>query len=139
MVEKPRRSILGSNTQLANPAGIQLDGLGRLVVSNTGTVSVAPSITIYASSTITAGGNVAPVAQISGSNTGFSTPMQIVVDTLGTGTLYLADATAAKVAVYANLNTATGNINTAPNRSISGAGTGLTAGGPTGVAVDNTR
>jgi hypothetical protein len=135
----PTRSITGSNTQLANPAGIQLDGLGRLVVSNVGTVSVAPSITIYPSSAITAGGNVAPAARISGSNTGFATPMQIVVDTLGTGTLYLADANAAKVAVYANLNTATGNINTAPNRSISGASTGLTAGGPSGVALDNTR
>jgi sugar lactone lactonase YvrE len=135
----PTRSILGSNTQLANPAGIQFDGVGRLVVSNTGTLSVAPSITIYPSSAITAGGNVAPVAQISGSNTGFGTPMQIVVDPSGTGTAYLADSNAAKVAVYANLNTATGNINAAPNRSISGASTGFTAGGPVGVALDNTR
>lgn len=135
----PTRSILGSNTQLGNPAGIQLDGLGRLVVSNTGSASVAAGITIYPSSAIIAGGNVAPVARISGSNTGFATPMQIVVDTLGTGTLYLADANAAKVAVYANINTATGNINLAPNRSISGASTGFTAGGPVGVAVDNTR
>jgi len=135
----PSRSITGSNTQLANPAGIQFDGVGRLVVSNTGTVSLPPSITIYPASAITAGGNPAPVAQISGSNTGFSSPMQIVVDTSGTGTLYLADAGAAKVAVYANLNTATGNINAAPNRSITGASTGLTAGGPAGVAIDNTR
>jgi len=135
----PSRSIGGSNTQLANPAGIQLDGQGRLVVSNTGTVSLPPSITIYPASAITAGGNPAPVAQISGSNTGFSSPMQIAVDTSGTGTLYLADAGAAKIAVYANLNTATGNINAAPNRSITGASTGLTAGGPAGVAIDNTR
>jgi sugar lactone lactonase YvrE len=135
----PSRSITGSNTQLANPAGIQLDGLGRLVVSNTGTQSLPPSITIYPASAITAGGNPAPVAQISGSNTGFSSPMQIAVDTFGTGTVYLADANAAKVAVYTNLNTATGNINAAPNRSITGASTGLTAGGPAGVAVDNTR
>jgi len=135
----PSRSIGGSNTQLANPAGIQFDGVGRLVVSNTGTVSLPPSITIYPASAITAGGNPAPVAQISGSNTGFSSPMQIAVDTSGTGTLYLADAGAAKVAVYANLNTATGNINAAPNRSIIGASTGLTAGGPAGVAIDHTR
>lgn len=135
----PTRSITGSNTQLANPAGIQLDGLGRLVVSNTGTLSVASGITIYPSSAITGGGNVAPVARISGSNTGFASPMQIVVDTLGTGTLYLADATSAKVAMYTNLNNATGTINAAPNRSITGASTGLTAGGPAGVALDNTR
>lgn len=135
----PSRSITGSNTQLANPAGIQLDGQGRLVVSNTGTLSLPPSITIYAASTITGGVNPAPVAQISGSNTGFATPMQIVVDPSGTGTAYLADATAARVAVYANFNTATGNINAAPNRSISGASAGFTAGGPVGVALDNTR
>ena len=135
----PSRSIAGANTQLGNPDGIQLDGQGRLVVSNFGSVSAPPSITIYPSSAITAGGNVAPVTQISGSNTGFSTPMQIVVDTLGTGTLYLADSNAAKIAVYANLNTATGNINLAPNRSISGVSAGFTAGGPVGVAVDNTR
>jgi sugar lactone lactonase YvrE len=133
----PTRSITGSNTQLANPAGIQLDGQGRLVVSNTGTVSVPPSITIYPSSAITAGGNVAPVARISGSNTGFASPMQIVVDPSGTGTAYLADANAAKVDVFANLNTATGNI--LPTRTISGASTGLTAAGPAGVALDNTR
>ena len=135
----PSRSITGSNTQLANPAGIQLDGLGRLVVSNTGTQSLPPSITIYPASAITAGVNPAPVAQISGSNTGFASPMQIAVDTSGSGTLYLADAGAAKIAVYANLNTATGNINAAPNRSITGASTGLTTGGPAGVAIDNTR
>ncbi len=135
----PSRSIAGSSTQLANPVGIQLDGLGRLVVSNTGTVSLPASITVYPASAITAGGNVAPVAQISGSNTGFATPMQIVVDPSGTGTAYLADSTAAKVAVYANFNTATGNINAAPNRSISGVSAGFTAGGPVGVALDNTR
>jgi len=102
-------------------------------------VSLPASITVYPASAITAGGNIAPVAQISGSNTGFQTPMQIVVDPFGTGTAYLADSTAAKVAVYANFNTATGNINAAPNRSISGVSAGFTAGGPVGVALDNTR
>jgi sugar lactone lactonase YvrE len=133
----PSRTIQGASTQLGNPAGIQLDGQGRLVVSNLGTVSVVPSITIYPPSAITAGGNVVPVARISGSTTGFLTPMQIVVDPSGTGTAYLADANAAKVDVFANLNTATGNI--LPTRTISGASTGLTAGGPAGVALDNTR
>lgn len=135
----PSRSIAGVNTQLANPAGIQFDGQGRLVVSNAGTVSLPPSITIYPSSAITVGGNIAPVAQISGSNTGFATPMQIAVDPSGTGAVYLADANAAKVAVYTNLNTATGNINLAPNRSISGVSAGFAAGGPVGIAIDNTR
>jgi hypothetical protein len=94
------------------------------------------SITIYANAA-GANGNVAPVAEIVGVNTHLSIPDQIVIDPSGTGTLYNADPGAARVAVFANLNTATGNI--APTRSISGASTGLTAGGPVGVALDNTR
>jgi sugar lactone lactonase YvrE len=137
----PSRTITGAATQLGNPDGIQIDGLGRLVISNAGNsvASIPASITIYSSAAIANGGNVAPVAQIAGTNTGFSTPSQIVIDPSGNGTVYLADPGAARVAVYANMNTANGNINTAPNRSISGASTGLTPGGPLGVAIDNTR
>jgi len=126
------RAIQGANTRLSNPGGLQLDGAGRLVVSN-----ASPArITIYANAA-TADGNIAPVAEISGANTGLSVPDQIVVDTSGTGTLYNADPGAARIAVFANLSTATGNI--APTRSISGSSTGMTASGPVGVALDNTR
>jgi hypothetical protein len=126
------RSIQGAATHLANPGGLQVDGLGRLVVSN----PAAASITIY-SNAAGANGNVAPAAEITGTTTGISVPDQIVVDTSGTGSLYNADPGAARVAVFANLNTATGNI--APTRSITGTNTGLTAGQPVGVALDNTR
>jgi hypothetical protein len=127
------RTIQGAATHLANPGGIQLDGLGRLVVSN----AAPPGITIY-NNAATANGNIAPAAEIVGSNTGMSVPDQIVVNTSGTGSLYNADSGAARVAVFSNLNTATGNI--APTRAIVGASTGLTVGGqPVGVALDTTR
>ena len=126
------RAIQGASTNLSNPGGVQVDGAGRLVVSN----ASPPSITIY-NNAATADGNVPPVAEIAGANTGLSVPDQIFVDTTGTGTLYNADPGAARVAVFANLNTANGN--TSPTRTISGANTGLTSGGPVGLAFDNTR
>ena len=127
------RAVQGAtNTRLSNPGGVQVDGAGRLVVSN----ASPASITIYANAA-TADGDIAPVAEISGSNTGLSVPDQIFIDTTGTGTLYNADPGAARVAAWANLNTANGNI--APTRAISGASTGMTAGGPVGLAFDNTR
>jgi len=127
------RAVQGvNNTHLSNPGGVQVDGLGRLVVSN----ASPPSITIY-SNAATADGDIAPVAEIAGANTGLSIPDQIFVDTTGTGTLYNADPGAARVAVFANFNTAGGNI--PPTRTISGANTGLTASGPVGLALDKTR
>lgn len=126
------RFIQGVSTHLATPGSIQLDGSGRLVVSN----AAPPSVTIY-NNAATANGNVAPAAEITGTGTGFGVPQQIVVDTTGTGTLYNADSVANRVAIYSNLSTATGNI--APNRAIVGPGTTLTGGQPTGVAIDTTR
>lgn len=127
------RTIQGAATHLATPGGLQIDGSGRLVVSN----ASPGSITAYANAGI-ANGNIAPVAEITGSNTGFSVPDQIAVNTSGTGTLYNADPGAARIAIFANFSTTTGNV--APTRSISGVSTTLTAGGqPVGVALDNTR
>jgi hypothetical protein len=126
------RAVQGAATHLSNPGGVQVDGAGRLVVSN----AAPASITIYANAA-TADGDIPPVAEIAGANTGLSTPDQIFVDTTGTGTLYNADPGAARVAVWSNLNTVNGNAQ--PTRTISGAATGFTAGGPQGLAFDNTR
>lgn len=127
------RTITGANTHLTTPSSMQIDGSGRLVVSN----ASPPSITIY-SNAAGANGNVPPAAEITGSNTGFNTPDQIVVDHSGTGTLYNADPGAARIAIFGSLSSATGNI--APTRAISGASTTLTvAGAPVGVALDTTR
>jgi hypothetical protein len=127
------RAVQGpTNTHLSGPGSVQVDGAGRLVVSN----ASAPSITIYANAA-TADNDIAPVAQIAGANTGLSVPTQIFVDTTGSGTLYNADPGAARVAVWGNLNTANGNI--APTRAIGGTATGITASGQLGLAFDNTR
>ncbi len=127
------RAVQGvNNTHLSNPGGIQVDGAGRLVVSN----ASPASITIYASAA-TADGDIAPVATIAGASTGLSVPDQIFVDPTGTGTLYNADPGAARVAAWSNLNTVNGNAQ--PTRIISGANTGMTAGGPVGLALDTTR
>jgi sugar lactone lactonase YvrE len=127
------RSITGANTHLGAPDGIQIDGGGRLVVSN----GSAKSITIY-NSAATVSGNPSPSAEIVGTNTGFSAPNQIVVDTTGTGTLYIADPGAGKIFIYANLSSTTGNL--APTRTISGPATNLsTTTSPVGIALDRTR
>jgi len=127
------RAIQGAtNTRLSGPGSVQLDGAGRLVVSN----ALAPSITIYANAA-TADGDIAPVAEIAGVNTGLSVPTQIFVDTTGTGTLYNVDPGAARVAIWGNLNTANGNI--APTRTIFGTNTGITVSGQLGLAFDRTR
>jgi hypothetical protein len=132
------RVVQGTGTHLAVPSGVTVDGAGRLIVSNVGNgTTIPPTITIYANAA-TADGNLAPVAEITGSNTGMVTPDQIVVDRTGTGTLYNADPGAARVAAFGNLSTATSNI--APTRSIKGPSTGLTVGSqPVGVALDTTR
>lgn len=127
------RAVQGAATLLSGPGSVQVDGAGRLVVSNS---LAPPSITIYANAA-TADGDIAPVAEIAGANTGLSVPTQIFVDTTGTGTLYNVDPGAARVAVWGNLNTANGNI--APTRTIFGANTGITASGQLGLAFDNTR
>ncbi len=126
-------SPTATNTHLGAPAGIQVDGAGRLVVSN----GSAKSITIY-NSAATVTGDVAPSAEIVGSNTGFNQPNQIAVDTRGANTLYIADPGAARIPIYGNLSSTTGNV--APTRSIAGPSTTITVTGQAvGVALDNTR
>jgi len=127
------RVLQGAATHLATPGGVQVDGLGRLVVSN----ASPPSITVYTNAAGVSG-NQAPVAEIVGASTGMVVSDQIVIDPTGTGTLYDADPGAARVAVFSGFNTANGNI--APNRAIVGVATTLSVGGqPVGVAFDNTR
>jgi len=135
---KATRVVQGAATHLAVPSGVTVDGAGRLIVSNVGNgTTIPPTITIYANAA-TVDANAAPVAEITGTNTGMVTPDQIVVDKTGNGTLYNADPGAARIAIFGGLNTANNNI--APTRSIHGPSTGLTVGSqPVGVALDNTR
>jgi hypothetical protein len=130
----PSRQITGAAAALAAPEGLQLDSSGRLIVCN----SVPPSLNVYNTVGGTVAGNLAPVATVSGSATALIAPSQIVYDSAGSGTLYVADPGAAAVLVFTSFNTATGNV--APSRTISGASTGLSVkGSNSGIALDTTR
>jgi hypothetical protein len=127
------RKISGVATGLGSPVGLQIDGSGRLIVSN----ATPPSITVYAAAA-SANGNVSPVATISGSNTGFVSPNQIAFDATVRDTLYVADPGSGTIAVFTSFDIA--NVNLAPTRTIKGAATKL---GPTGqnsgIALDVSR
>jgi 6-phosphogluconolactonase (cycloisomerase 2 family) len=132
-VATPTRQIKGAATGLANPVGLQIDGFGRLVVSN----SSPASITVYPAAA-TANGNISPVATISGGNTRLVSPNQIAFDTTARDTLYVADPGSGSILVFTSFTIANGNL--APTRVISGASTTLSATGlNSGIALDFTR
>lgn len=134
----PTRTITGANTQLSQPAGLQIDGAGRLIVGNFSPAS----ITIYQNaSAITTAGNISPTAVISGSNTQLAGPTQLAIDpTTNSGELYVADPNGANVVVFSSITTVTGTLNPTPNRNLAGSGTGLSGtASATGVALDTTR
>jgi hypothetical protein len=129
----PIATIIGSNTGLVQPVGIGIDGAGKIYVANFGGTTVdSPSVTVYGAG---ANGNVAPVAKISGPNTGLAAPgavagpVALAVDTAGT--VYVASYTdMGRVNVFAP--GANGNV--FPQRTISGSNTGMF--NPLGIAVD---
>jgi hypothetical protein len=123
------RILIGGTTQLNQPAGLQIDNSGRLLVSN----AQGSNITIY-SGAASISGDVAPVATIGGSNTGMLSPTQIVLNnTTTTGDLYIADGVAARVVIFANIGSTSGNINA--TRTITGSQTGLDRSGGVGPAT----
>jgi len=70
----PIATIKGASTLLDQPIGIALDAAGRIYVANSGTTSAQYRITVYAAN---ANGDVAPVATLSGANTGLSVPSHL--------------------------------------------------------------
>ena len=128
------RTIQGAATHLATPGGLQMDGLGRLVVSN---ASPAEHYHLY-QRCYCQREYCACRRRSSEAIRGCQFLTRSWSTQQAQEASYNADPGAARVAVFANLNTATGNI--APTRSIIGASTGLTVGGqPVGVALDTTR
>lgn len=132
------RRLVGSNTQLAQPFGLEIDSAGRLVVAN----FAPPSITIYVNAAAT-NGNISPVTVISGSNTTLAGPTQITLNTVAAGgELFVADPFGGDVSVFGSIGTLTGNQNVTPTRNITGPNTtltGSTSATARGIAIDTTR
>src|ERR1039457_2701034 len=128
----PTAIIGGPNTGLSDPAGIALDSNLNIYVANAG----APGVFVYPPLGSSAGLlNEAPIATISGSNTGLSYPRGIAVDSTS-GNIYVADESAASVYVYPALASSTGMPNETPTDTITGSNTGLIS--PYGIALDST-
>ncbi len=128
----PTAIIGGSNSGLSSPAGIALDSSGKIYVADDGAAAaptpVPASVFVYAAGS---NGNVAPIATVSGSNTGLTYPIGIAVDS--SGNIYVADQVARSVYVYS----AGSNGDVTPIATISGDNTGLYY--PQGIAVDSSR
>ena len=127
----PIAIIGGPKTGLSDPAGIALDSNLNIYVANAG----APGVFVYPPLGSSAGLlNEAPIATISGSNTGLSYPQGIAVDSTS-GNIYVADESAASVYVYPPLASSAGLPNEAPIATITGSNTGLSS--PEGIALDS--
>jgi hypothetical protein len=126
--EAPVATIAGSNTQLVDPEGLTVDASGRIyVVANNGS---SGSITVYAanpSGTL----NEAPIATITGSNTGLNDPAGVALD--ASGRIYVSnDGGTPSITVYAA--SPSGTMNEAPLATIAGTNTFLSD--PIGLSVD---
>jgi hypothetical protein len=98
----------------------------------TGQLYVAtPSSILRFSGALTANGNIAPTATISGAATGLSAPQRIFLDP-ATNRLFVANQGGNSILVFDNVSNLNGNI--APSRTLVGASTQLSA--PTDLAVD---
>jgi hypothetical protein len=127
----------GKHTQFSWPAGMALDSAGNIYVTNDGTSiekgvsdgNGLASITIYAAGSH---GDVAPMAIISGSNTGLNLPQGIAIDSHGN--LYVANPGSINKGVDTITEYVPGSSgNAAPIATISGPLTGLLQ--PAGLAV----
>jgi tripartite motif-containing protein 71 len=122
--------IRGDSTQLGGPAGIALDSNDNVYIANTSGSfpnAVGDSITIYPAGS---SGNIAPIAVISGANTGLAFPSGIALD--GNGNIYVSNKANDSITIYA----AGSNGNVAPMATISGSNTGLDT--PSAIALDST-
>lgn len=122
--------ISGSQTMLSRPTGLALDAAGNLYVGNCASgcgVGSAPSAVLEFAAG--ASGNVAPIRNLSGSNTQLSNANAVAVDT--PGNVYASNYLANSIVVFAS--DANGNVS--PIRVIEGSNTLLDS--PEGIAVDS--
>jgi hypothetical protein len=128
--QAPNFTLQGAATQLNGPAGLQIDGAGRLLVGNTGSAS----ITVYNNAS-TLNGNVQPAAIISSTTPPLAVPAQLAIDpTTNGGELYVADTMNGAIFVFTTIGQASGTLT---GQNLSRRLTGLTT--PRGVAIDTTH
>jgi hypothetical protein len=126
----PNVVIGGSNTNLSWPIGLAQDAVGNLYVANCGSDcnggSLPPCVLEFAAGS---NGDVAPMKNISGSETQLSHANAVALD--ASGNIYVSNISGGNsIDVFAP--SANGNV--APSRVISGSQTLLD--GPLGLAVD---
>lgn len=123
----PSRTISGSNTGFNFPGAIWYDSSNdRLYLTD----QIVPAIYVFDNAS-TINGNIAPDRTITGSNTTFSDPIGLWLDSAN-DRLYVADAGASQVLVFDSASTINGNV--APSRTIIGSNTGFS--GPVGLWLD---
>jgi sugar lactone lactonase YvrE len=129
----PLATISGNNTGLSGPEGLALDSSGKIYVAGGNGLLGEQAVLIYPALGGSTGLiNEAPVAAISGSNTGLDIAKGIALD--ASGKIYVADEDSNSVFVYSALGSSTGTLNEAPIATISGSNTGLDF--PDGLALD---
>ncbi len=137
----PIATISGSNTGFISPSSIALDSSGNIYVADWGDfIGEGPgSVFVYSALGSSTGLlNVAPIATISGFNTGLVSPVGIAVDS--SRNIYVADdgmrySIIFPPSVYVFSAGSYGDI--APIATISGSNTGVTY--PAGIALDSSR
>ena len=116
---QPVRAIFGSNSGLAKPLGIAVDGAGNIYAAN----SASSTIAVFNQSSST------PARIVSGPSTGLGTPVGVAVDSAGD--VYALNQATNSVTVYSP--SASGNA--APIRTIAGNLTSISS--PQGIALDS--
>jgi sugar lactone lactonase YvrE len=126
----PNVVIGGGNTDLSWPIGLALDGKGDLYVANCGSDcnggSLLPSVLEFSAGS---NGDVAPIRDVSGSETQLAHANAIALD--GEGNIYVSNISGGN---SIDVFDSTANGNASPSRVISGPETLLD--GPLGIAVD---
>jgi hypothetical protein len=123
----PNVVIAGANTDLSAPVGLAIDSSGNLYVANCacGGSGSSPAILEFSAGS---NGDVAPIRDISGSQTQLSNPNEPYLD--ASGQIYVSNYMSNSIDVFA----ATANGNVSPLRVVSGSNTLLNS--PDGIAVD---
>jgi sugar lactone lactonase YvrE len=117
----PIRTLAGPNTGILGAADLALDPQGDLYVANCGSCmgfGGAEAVLVFAPG---ASGNVAPIREITGPQTGLFGTTAVGVD--GAGNIFVASAFGNSPSILVFPATATGNV--ASSGSISGGNTGL--------------